>query len=108
MCDSTTKKSAPGVNPILAIGLAILIAVIMSTACMLAYWHSDARRTVELIQNPVTSDSSVGDASALDTTSPVTTSDLDAVKEAISKDVIGLNPNYDFGANQLTDAALGL
>lgn len=99
------KQKTASNNPVIAIAIAILLALILSGLSLVSFLHSDAHKTVQLIQkNPTDTTSD----SALDTTSALKSSDIDSIQSAITKDLAGANDAADFSPNELTDAALGL
>ena len=93
-------------NPVIAIAVAILLALILSGLSLVSYLRSDTRKTVQLIQKP-SSDSS-DTISSIDTTSPLKASDLDTIQTDALKDLDSVSDTTDFSPNDLTDAALGL
>lgn len=93
-------------NPVIAIAVAILLALILSGLSLVSYLRSDTRRVIQLIQKP--SSDNTANVSTIDTTSPLKSADLDTIQTDALKDLDGVSDTTDFSPNDLTDAALGL
>ena len=99
------KETEQGANPVMAIGIAILISLILSAISLTIFLRSDTRKNLELIQRP-TNQATVDPS--IDETSPLKAGDLDGIEQAILRDLEPLRTDVDFNPNELTDAALGL
>jgi hypothetical protein len=105
---AATYDKPTGTNLIIAIGLAILIAFIISGASLVLFLRSDTRETVQLIQQQTnnTFESGSPDSDRLDTTSMPTASDIDAIKQEIN-DLKQTLPVIN-SSEEYSDQALGL
>ena len=102
--EADTESSA---NPLFAIGVVVLVAIIMIIITTVSFLRSGAYTTVKQIQIG-TQAVHLMDRNDLDTTSPINASDIDNIASNIKQQVQTLNDKNDFGPDDVSDSALGL
>lgn len=99
---STKNKS---VNPITAIILAILLAIIISTINLALFVRSDMYEKVKLIQNP---EQVLSDDTLLDTSSALDIENLNLLKKDIDGKFELLRDDTDFPVYDISESTLGI
>lgn len=96
-----------GVNPLLAIGTAIVIALSMVIFTTVNFLHSGAYMTVKQIQIGIKAEHILADED-LDTDSPINASDLDVYANSMHQKIKILDDTADFGPGAVSDQSLDL
>jgi hypothetical protein len=96
-----------GLNPTVAIALAIVIASAMVLGTTLSFLHSGAYTTVKQIQLGIETTESM-DQGGLDITSPINAIDIDDYANSIDQRIKLIDDYADFGPEAVSDAQLGL
>lgn len=99
---STKNKS---VNPVLAIALAIVVALVVSSINLALFIRSDMYEKVKLIQNP---EQVLTDDSALDTSSALNVENLNLLKKDIDTKFELLQDDSDFSVYDISESTLGI
>jgi len=104
--DTNNDKSLLRNNPIFVIGIACLLAIIMTFVSVLSYARSDTRKTIEQIQtnNHLLQQDQLPQLKD----GEVSTKSLDATEKSITNDIQAHSDETDFSPDVLTDSALGL
>lgn len=105
--EATNKYSTTGFNPIIAIGLAITVAVVMVTVTFIVFINSGAYKTVKQIQVGTKLARSIK-PEGYDSTSPIKSADIDSYSQKLNSRVDKYNNQADFGPTNISDPALGL
>lgn len=105
--DNQSSEKIEGTNPVLAIGIAIVIAALMVAATTYDFLHSGAYATVKQIQIGTRVVHSI-DRGDIDTVSPIKAADIDQYALSIKERIEALDDNTDFGPAAVSDSALGL
>lgn len=93
------------IHPAFAIGVAITIAISISSVTFISFIRSDAFELVRLTHN---TSQKTTDNIKLDDKSPMTIEDLNIIKDDSTKELELLNDDADFNSNNFSDASLGL
>jgi hypothetical protein len=96
-----------GTNPLIFIGLAIAVAVVMVISTTTSFFRSGAYMTVKQIQIGTQSTISLNDES-IDMLSPIKDSDIDVYASNISQRLKLLDDKADFGSEAVSDTSLKL
>ncbi len=107
MADKSPTEAIKGLNPTVAIALAILIASAMVLGTTLGFLRSDAYTTVKQIQLGIETTESM-DRTGLDITSPINAIDIDDYANSIDQRIKLIDDYADFGPQAVSDAQLGL
>ncbi|HUD03791.1 MAG TPA: hypothetical protein VMR51_03305 [Patescibacteria group bacterium] len=105
--DNQQPEIIEGANPVLAIGIAVLMAALMVAAATYSFLHSGAYTTVKQIQIGTRVVRSI-DHGDIDTVSPIKAADIDQYASSIKERITVLDDNNDFGSAAVSDSALGL
>ena len=105
--DNRQPEKIEGVNPVLSLGLAIVVAALMVIASTYNFLHSSAYTTVKQIQIGTRIVHSI-DQGDVDTTSPIKAADIDQYALSIKERLKALDDNTDFGSAAVSDSTLGL
>jgi hypothetical protein len=108
MLDDQTEDSDKSVNPIAAIGIAIVLAGIMVMITTVNFLRSGAYTTVKQIQIGIKAVDSVNQSDELDITSPINAIDIDEYASGINQRLDLINDYADFGPEAISDSSLGL
>ncbi len=95
-----------GLNPIVAICVAIIIALLLAGTSLYVFLRSDAREIIDIKEESI----SASDTDLSDTpieTGALTTADLNNIEAGI-KSTVSTVDGDDFSSSEITDAALGL
>lgn len=92
-------------NPFFVISIALIVALLMSTASLVSYYRSETRKTVEQIQKNNIDGALLVEESVPEELSPEY---VDRVEKNIEDSVSGMSSEVDYNADELTDSALGL
>ena len=101
------SQGKKGTDLLYAIGLAVVIAVIMTIVSIYSFYHSGAYTTVKQIQTGTQFVNSL-DKGALDAKSPINASDIDKYSQSINSKLNTLDDETDFGPQNVSDSSLGL
>lgn len=93
-------------SPVLVIGVACLLAIVMMFVSIFTYVRSDTRKTIEQIQT--NNNHLKQDTSSEPVSGKTTPESVAATEKAITKDIQSHDDDVDFNPDELTDAALGL
>lgn len=96
-----------GTNLLYAIGIAVGIAILMTTVTTYSFYHSGAYTTVKQIQTGVQFVNSL-DIEAIDAKAPINASDIDKYAQSIRAKLQTLEDEKDFGPQSVSDGSLGL
>lgn len=96
-----------GANPLLAIGMAVGVAVLMITATTISFIRSDAYDTVKQIKTGSKMVQLIN-RDGLDILSPIKAADIDIFAQDFNKQLRSLDDYEDFGPNAVSDTSLGL
>ena len=105
------KQDTPektGLNPTVAIFLAIAISLIMVATTTATFLRSSAYTTVKQIQIGISATESIDSADGIDITSPINAVDIDEYVQDVKQRLSLLNDSADFGPEDVSDSALGL
>lgn len=102
--DPTTKK---GVNPVIAITIAIVAALTLAGISLVIFLRSDTREQVNITEQAENTGADSNLSESPDETSYLTEDDLSSIEFEISDTASDVNSD-EFGASELTDASLGL
>jgi hypothetical protein len=95
-----------GLNPIVAIGVAIIIALVLAGTSLYIFLNSDTREIIDIKEESI----SANDTDLSETpveTSELSTTDLNIIESGIKSTANGIDSD-DFSSSEITDAALGL
>lgn len=95
-----------GVNPIIAIGTAVTIGLVLSGVSLLTFLDSDAREIINIKEESLSASQPVLSDNP-DESSDLTSSSLDSIEDGIKNTVADIDAE-DFSSSEMTDAALGL
>lgn len=95
-----------GINPIVAIGVAIIIALALAGTSLEIFLRSDVREIIDIKEESISSGQTDLSENP-DQTSELTSSDLNNIETGIKNTATGINSD-DFSSSEMTDAALGL
>lgn len=102
----TEQPSKRGVNPIIAISIAIIIALTLAGLSLLVFLRSDTREKVSITEE--TSEVAEPELSETpDETSDLSEEDLSAIESDIA-DTADKVSSDEFSSSELTDSSLGL
>lgn len=104
---SEDQNHSIGANPVYAIILTILIAVLMVSVSFVIFINSSAYETVKQIKAG-TSAASKNDLKAYDTTSPIKSDELDKYIDSLNQRLNNLDDEADFGQSGISSQNLGL
>ncbi len=102
--EPTSKK---GVNPIIAIAVAIVVALALAGISLLVFLKSDTRKQVDLTEQAESATLESGLSVSPDETSNLTEDDLSSIESEITGTANDVNGD-EFNSSELTDASLGL
>jgi len=109
MQEENIKLQDRETSPLLAIGIAVLVATIMTIVTTLIFLNSGAYTTVKQIQtgSEIITPYQLSQV-GIDTSKPIKASDIDDYASTIQKSLQTLNDNQDFGPVPVSDNSLGL
>jgi hypothetical protein len=107
MADKSPSEAVKGLNPTVAIALAIFIAFVMVLGTTLSFLRSGAYTTVKQIRLGIETTESM-DQDGLDITSPINAIDIDDYANSIDQRIKLIDDYADFGPEAVSDAKLGL
>ncbi len=105
--ETATPVVKKGINLVLAISIAVVVAAILAGGSLFIFMRSDTRdmiRTNESAENAKTEESL---SDAPDETSALTSDDLNGIEQDVASSAASINSG-DFGSSEVTDSALGL
>lgn len=93
-------------NPVFVIGIACLLAILMFSGSLLAYLHSDTKKTIEQIQ--ANNLRSIETPKELSLSAELNDAYLDQLETNIQTQISSHSDETDYSSAELTDSALGL
>lgn len=99
------NKKNKSVNPVMAILVSIVIALIVSTVNLALFIRSDMYQKVKMIQNP---EQVLSDDSTLDTSSALNVENLNLLKKDIDSKFELLSDDSDFPVYDISESTLGI
>lgn len=102
----TTNDTNKGLNPIVAIGVAIVIAMVLAGTSLQIFLSSDAREIINIKEESIsTTEADLSETPPKD--GDLTSSELNSIETGIKNTANSVDSD-DFSSTEMTDAALGL
>lgn len=105
--EPTEPPHKKGINPTIAISIAIVIALTLAGISLLVFLRSDTREKVDLTEQSESAKVESSLAESPDETSDLSEGDLDSIESDITDTASDVNSD-EFGSTELNDASLGL
>lgn len=102
--ESVIGQKNKSINPITAVILAVMIALLISSVNLLLFVRSDMYEKVRLIQNP---EQIIINDEAIDISSPLTVEELNDIKADIDKVFSTLKNEVDYPESDLSESIIG-
>ncbi|MEK7472317.1 MAG: hypothetical protein AAB624_03675 [Patescibacteria group bacterium] len=105
--DSTESPAKKGINPTIAITVAIVIALTLAGISLIVFLRSDTRKQVDITEQVESSAADSNLSESPDDTSDLSENDLSSIESDITDTATDVNSG-EFGSSELTDSSLGL
>jgi cell division protein FtsL len=105
--EQPSNEVIKGVNPTIAITIAIAVAFVMVLATTIIFLRSSAYTTVKQIQIGIRATEAMNQGN-LDITSPINAIDIDQYTDSINQRLNMIDDYADFGPEAVSNAQLGL
>lgn len=103
--NQSDDKKSHSINPIGAVVGAIVVALLISAVNLVLFIRSDMYEKVKLIQNP---EQVLDSDTILDTTSPLTSEQLNQIQKDISSEFELLRDDSDYSIYDISEISLGI